>query len=365
MATNGRSSHRPRFLHALLIAVICVSVFYVSDGNKTTRKRSRTRNAHIRRYCRVMSWFDKRQRSICMRSPDMIKIVERGVRNALTECRKRFKDYRWNCSPLTWNQVFEESGILKRRSRETAFVQALTSASVMVEVAKACATQNYKHCGCGNRPKHSRRKMNRASQSFSWGGCPDNMQYGTHFTKRFMDPKKINNHARKTKSHNQEVGRKIVRQLKTVKCKCHGKSDQCTHKTCWHVAPDVEKVGEQIWQLYKNSIRSQWNKTTNVLYDKDRSRREKGQEKLDKKLTYFAQSENFCVQNLPMGIMGTYGRTCNSTSLGNDGCDTMCCGRTYKRTMVTKTVKCNCQFVWCCRVDCELCNKTEVLETCL
>lgn len=35
------------------------------------------------------------------------------------------------------------------------------------------------------------------------------MQYGTHFTKRFMDPKKINNHAKKTKSHNQEVGRKV------------------------------------------------------------------------------------------------------------------------------------------------------------
>ena len=157
----------------------------------------------------------------------------------------------------------------------------------------------------------------------------------------------------------------IVRQLKEKKCKCHGKSDMCTYKTCWHVSPDITKVGNKIMKLYSNSVRSQWNKTTDILYDKDRSKREKTQEKLDDQLTYFAKSENFCVQNLSMGVMGTYGRTCNSTSQGNDGCDTMCCGRSFKNNYLTIKDKCNCRFVWCCDVKCDPCTVKKKVETCL
>lgn len=62
-----------------------------------------------------MQWFDKRQRHICTKRPEMIRHVKKGVENALEECRRQFKDYRWNCSPLTWNQVFSEEGLLKKR----------------------------------------------------------------------------------------------------------------------------------------------------------------------------------------------------------------------------------------------------------
>ena len=157
----------------------------------------------------------------------------------------------------------------------------------------------------------------------------------------------------------------VVRQLKVKKCKCHGKSDACTYKTCWYVSPTIKNVGDKIWKLYENSVRSQWNRTTKVLFEKDRPKRDQSQGLLDSKLTYFTRSENFCVQNLAMGVMGTYGRTCNSTSQGNDGCNTMCCNRPHQKTYVTKQKKCNCKFVWCCDVKCETCNTTEVVETCL
>jgi hypothetical protein len=101
-----------------------------------------------------------------------------------------------------------EKYFIQLGSRETAFVQALTAASVMVEVAKSCASGNYKHCGCGDHPKNLRRKA-KSPAGFSWDGCPDNFQFGAHYTKRFMDPKKITNHAKKTKAHNHEVGRKV------------------------------------------------------------------------------------------------------------------------------------------------------------
>ena len=340
-----------------------MSVFYVGEGNKTSRRRNIAND--IKKYCRAMGWFDRKQKHMCARNPELIEVVQKAVKNALTECRRQFKTYRWNCSPLTWTQVFSEGGILKKRSRETAFVQAMTSASVMMEIAKSCASGNNKYCTCGDNPKNLRRKANSPIAS-TWDGCPDNFQFGAHYTKRFMDPKKITNHAKKTKSHNHEIGRKVVRQLKVKKCKCHGKSDACTYKTCWYVSPTIESVGDKIWKLYENSVRSQWNRTTKVLFEKDRPRRgEPPKGLLDSKLTYFTRSENFCVQNLAMGVMGTFGRSCNSTSQGNEGCDTMCCNRQHQKTYVTKQKKCNCKFVWCCDVKCETCNTTEVVETCL
>lgn len=100
--------------------LFCFSVFYVSDGNKMNKKRKVTKSsaktsAEIKKYCRAMVWFDKRQRHMCGKQPELIEIVQKGVQNALTECRRQFKTYRWNCSPLTWTQVFSEDGILKKR----------------------------------------------------------------------------------------------------------------------------------------------------------------------------------------------------------------------------------------------------------
>ena len=121
-----------------------------------------------------------------------------------------------------------------------------------------------------------------------------------------------------------------------------------------------------MWKLYKSPVRSEYNRTENTLYDKERSKREKTQEKIDKVvLTYFEKSEDFCVKDLDKGIMGTRGRTCNSTSNGVDSCKTMCCGRKSQKNVVTKMGKCNCRFVWCCNVECDTCMKKEVVETCL
>lgn len=62
-----------------------------------------------------MAWFDRKQRSMCVKSPKSIELIQNAVKSALKECRRQFKSYLWNCSPLTWNQVFAEGGILKKR----------------------------------------------------------------------------------------------------------------------------------------------------------------------------------------------------------------------------------------------------------
>jgi hypothetical protein len=45
----------------------------------------------------------------------MIEIIGKGVKHALKECRRQFNSQRWNCSPLDWEQVFTEGGILRKR----------------------------------------------------------------------------------------------------------------------------------------------------------------------------------------------------------------------------------------------------------
>ena len=88
-------------------------------------------------------------------------------------------------------------------SRETAFVQAITAAGVMMVIAKACVIKKTRYCGCGSL---SRRDRNDVLILY---GCADNINFGAYLAARFMDPKQIRNHAKKVKRHNHIVGRKV------------------------------------------------------------------------------------------------------------------------------------------------------------
>lgn len=57
-----------------------------------------------------------------------------------------------------------------------------------------------------------------------------------------------------------------------------------------------------------------------------------------------------------LGVLGTSGRLCNKTSWGMDGCRLLCCGRGYQTKVREVTEKCNCRFVWCCKVHCDKCQ---------
>ena len=90
-------------------------------------------------------------------------------------------------------------------SRETAFVQALTSASVMMEIAKKCVATKLKYCGCGSLSRRDRNDITVME------GCGDNVNFGAYLSARFLDPRRTNTHARKAKRHNQITGRKVIK----------------------------------------------------------------------------------------------------------------------------------------------------------
>ncbi|KAL1449190.1 hypothetical protein WDU94_000409 [Cyamophila willieti] len=68
------------------------------------------------------------------------------------------------------------------------------------------------------------------------------------------------------------------------------------------------------------------------------------------------ESPDYCSRNETLGILGTKGRLCNQRSLGLDGCKLLCCGRGYMTRIRDVEEKCNCKFVWCCQVKCEVCR---------
>lgn len=48
-------------------------------------------------------------------------------------------------------------------------------------MAKACSNGAIHHCSCAGTPKET------PTSDFHWGGCGDNIRWGMHFTKRFVD----------------------------------------------------------------------------------------------------------------------------------------------------------------------------------
>ncbi|XP_046855967.1 protein Wnt-2-like [Xenia sp. Carnegie-2017] len=319
------------------------------------------------RYCKNMTWMKKYQRQYCYSYPKMIDVIKEGVNTALSKCRDRFRSERWNCTPLNWEQVLSGGGLLKKASAETAYVQALTVASVMITIARVCRQKSTKYCGCGVLGRRQ------SSDPAILEGCSYDVDFGEYLAKSIMGPNNGKSHKKRAKQHNQMVGVKLVRRSVYRKCECVSLLvENCWRKICiWSVPFTLEKIERELWRLYENPTRTRWNRTSHELYPKVKSSTRvkkkwlKARKRIKGKLVYFKRSENFCKPNNSLGIVGTFGRTCNSTSQGQDNCDNLCCGRSFETKVGYTNVPCNCRFVWCCKVNCETCKEERSIETCL
>uniref|UniRef100_A0A914RMQ1 Protein Wnt n=1 Tax=Parascaris equorum TaxID=6256 RepID=A0A914RMQ1_PAREQ len=74
-------------------------------------------------------------------------------------------------------------------------------------------------------------------------------------------------------------------------------------------------------------------------------------------LVYLDSSPDYCEPDPARGVLGTHGRLCNVSSHGIDGCELLCCYRGFETRVRRVMDRCNCKFHYCCRVDCELCEK--------
>ena len=82
-------------------------------------------------------------------------------------------------------------------------------------------------------------------------------------------------------------------------------------------------------------------------------------------LIYFQKSPSFCKYSRKQGSLGTRGRKCEATAVGFGSCKYLCCGRGYRTVAEVQTESCNCQFRFCCEVECDECVSNITSHYCL
>lgn len=120
--------------------------------------------------------------------------------------------------------------------------------------------------------------------------------------------------------------------LLNTDCKCHGVSGSCTMKTCWHSLPHFREVGKALMRKYRKArgvaaalvpvaVNQRTSGKRSSRRPRLRLRLARSASALDEEpkiteLVYLEQSPNYCDRDFGTGSLGTYGRSCNRTSVG-------------------------------------------------
>lgn len=81
-------------------------------------------------------------------------------------------------------------------------------------------------------------------------------------------------------------------------------------------------------------------------------------------LTFMNLTPSLCSRNDSLGILGTAGRKCLKHSGDAGDCRYLCCGRGFNVKEIRTVNRCECHFVWCCRVRCNECVVVKEEYTC-
>ena len=304
----------------------------------------------------------------------MSRSVTSGAERAMAECSSQFKNEVWNCPVTAFDR--KESA---ENNRETAYVHAIMSAGVTYTVARNCSEGSLTHCGC-------ERNGVVDDEAWKWGGCSDNVVFGSVVSKQFLD-KQVNEPSSLANQHNNEAGRIAIKKTMRQLCKCHGVSGSCATQTCWRQVGNFKDVGQYLKKQYLAAqkvdysngvlLKLQNSRITSNRVERARrgsitdSSRPKAIKK--RKLVFLQPSPNYCRMNPALGYKGVVGRSCvadpNSPNPTKDirKCTELCsaCGLYAHKEVVEVTTSCNCRFEWCCRISCDTCRKKQVIITCV
>ncbi|XP_071478361.1 proto-oncogene Wnt-3-like [Diadema antillarum] len=295
--------------------------------------------------------------------------VAEGAHKGIQECQFQFRGRRWNCTTIDGDDsVF--GPVLNKGTRESAFVNAILAAGVTHAVTRACSRGDYLECGCdrSHRGPPGRDSNITPNSTWRWGGCSEEVRYAVKLTRDFLTTR--GGQAAKVRTqmdlHNTEAGRKSVLHTMELRCKCHGVSGSCELKTCWWEMAPFRKLGDKLKIKYDSAAEMRVEQRTHgrTFVEVLQPRFEEYKEPTNMDLIYYENSPNFCENNPDVGSFGTRGRECNLTSHGIDGCELLCCGRGHNTMTVTRRERCDCVFVWCCKVVCKECVRQYDVHTC-
>lgn len=147
-------------------------------------------------------------------------------------------------------------------------------------------------------------------------------------------------------------------------CKCHGVSGSCSSQSCWKSLASFVEIGNYLKAKYVKAKRVRVH--SNKLVQKVAPNMFVPLTRRDRSLVFLKQSPDYCHQNANKGSTGVLGRVCSSDSPEYHTCTQMCisCGYRIEKKLSVKSYKCNCKFVWCCDIKCDMCKKLVAVATC-
>ncbi|EPB76620.1 wnt family protein [Ancylostoma ceylanicum] len=196
-----------------------------------------------------------------------------------------------------------------------------------------------------------------------YGRCSFSVQHGITASRKLLTKTPvIRSPLRSVEKHNLKAGRLAVKKTLIASCKCHGVSGSCQQKTCWKKTATLDHITDYLVEKYARA----------KLVTSD-------QKAKNADLVYLEPSPDPCQEQIS-------GRVCawrNETHTQGD-CVRLCCGKGFKvRTKVqtrffdanhnrlyfqiTHEVihyKCDCKFVWCCKLICKDCLQHRWVSTC-
>ncbi|KAF7199308.1 protein Wnt-8a-like [Nothobranchius furzeri] len=291
--------------------------------------------------------------------------VQVGTQTGIEECKHQFAWDRWNC-PDSATQLRG----LRRATRETSFVHAISAAGVMYTLTRNCSLGDLENCGCdvSNNGKIGGR-------GWLWGGCSDNVDFGERISKQYVDAQETGQDSRAAVNlHNNAAGRQAVKATMKRICRCHGMSESCSVQTCWTQLSDFREIG--------NYLKTKYNQARKLDVDKKHVKAGNSADSrgavvdafsttAETELIYLEDSPDYCRRNSSLGLLGTEGRECLQQGHGlsqgeRRSCRRLCheCGLRVEERRTETVSSCNCRFHWCCKVKCEDCSQVLVKHGC-
>ncbi|CAB3404590.1 unnamed protein product [Caenorhabditis bovis] len=348
----------------LLLVECCDGLSWLSLGLATSRiERSKPGNS-----CKSLKGLTRRQMRFCKKNIDLMDSIRGGALAAHAECQYQFHKRRWNCTlidPVTYEVISDV--FLNENTRESAFVHAISSAAVAYKVTRDCARGISDRCGCDYS-----RSTNTARSDYMYQGCSDNVKFGIGVSKEFVDAaerkpvfseiahnssRPIPENVHVINLHNNQAGRQVLEKALRRECKCHGMSGSCEMKTCWDSLPPFREIGMNIKDKFDGAAEVKVVKDDAQEKPKIVMKHSQFKRHTSADLVYMTPSPDFCEANPARGIFGTKGRQCTQSPNAIDDCSLLCCGRGYEKKVEIIDDKCNCKFHYCCRVECDPCQK--------